>query len=119
MPPLFRPSGSRTKAQRDREADQRRGSARERGYTTRWDKARKGYLLSHPLCAYCEAEGQVTPATLVDHLYPQQTYPETFWETDWWVPCCKPCHDGPKQRAEREGKAAIDALAKRLGRPLL
>jgi hypothetical protein len=36
----------------------------------------------------------------------------------WWVSCCKSCHDGMKQRLERLGRAAIDTLARRLGRPL-
>jgi len=120
-PVTFRPRGLPTPEARNREYDIRRGSARDRGYTTRWDKSSKGYLRSHPLCAYCEADHdpRLTPATLVDHLYPQRIYADVFWSTEWWVSSCKPCHDGPKQMIERQGKEALDALALRLGRPVL
>jgi 5-methylcytosine-specific restriction protein A len=42
-----------------REHDAKRGSARERGYNTRWEKARKTFLMRSPLCAMCQKEGQV------------------------------------------------------------
>lgn len=53
---------------------------------------------------------------LVDHLYPHRTYDGVFWLTEWWVASCTPCHSGMKQAVEQAGKAAIDALARRLGR---
>lgn len=121
MPSAPRSFGGATRGRQEtnREADARRGSARDRGYTTRWDKARAGYLRHHPLCAYCSLDDRTEPATLVDHLYPQQVYRDTFWRTEWWVPSCKACHDGMKQATERKGKPALDRLAARLGRPVL
>jgi 5-methylcytosine-specific restriction protein A len=116
-PTTFRPHGERTKVQRDREADERRGSARDRGYTTAWTKAAKAYLHQHPLCGYCELAGDVTPATAVDHLYPHRGDRELFWKSCWWVSTCAACHSGFKQSIERRGRAALDALAHRLGRP--
>ncbi len=118
-PKTFRARPVETRQQQAKRHDERRGSARERGYTGAWDKARAGYLRSHPLCAYCELDGVVTPATLVDHLYPHRTFEGVFWVKEWWVASCRACHDGPKQAAERAGRLAIDALARRLGRPLL
>lgn len=118
-PALFRPPGSKPKAEVEREADARRGSARDRGYDTRWDKARRGYLLAHPVCEYCRLEGRISAATLVDHLYPHRRFEGVFWCAEWWVASCKPCHDGPKQSVERIGRPALDALARRLGRPVL
>ena len=99
--------------------DADRGAARARGYDSRWDKASRSYRRAHPLCAYCALEGEVSPARLVDHLYPHRVYDGVFWEKQWWVASCHACHSGMKQRAERVGKAALDDLAKRLGRPLL
>lgn len=87
---------------RHREYDQHRGSARERGYNTRWEKARKTYLASHPLCVMCKREGRIAPATVVDHIIPHKGDTALFWDTENnWQPLCKPHHDRDKQRQER------------------
>jgi len=119
MPKRLRPNGSRSKAQVRREHDERRGSSASRGYTGRWAKAAASYRRQHPLCAYCALEGRVEPATLVDHLYPHRVFEDVFWVNDWWVASCDVCHSGMKQATERAGRGAIDALAHRLGRPVL
>ncbi len=101
--PIVRHSNKR---KRDRKADQRRGSARERGYTTEWDKFARAFLASNPLCQYCATQGRVSAAELVDHIVPHRGDAALFWpdtpgqEMTWFAPCCKTCHDGPKQRAE-------------------
>lgn len=124
MPPVFRPSGQRTRRQVKREADQRRGSARERGYTAEWDRASRDFIAENPLCAYCAAgawgdEPRDAPSVLTDHLYPQRTHDGVFWVRDWWVSSCADCHNGPKQAVEIEGLAALDRLAVLLDRPRL
>jgi 5-methylcytosine-specific restriction endonuclease McrA len=106
MPSRFRSATQPTEDQRRREADQRRGSARQRGYTSAWDKAAKGHLTRHPLCVYCEmdawgAGARVSPASLVDHLIPHRGDSALFWNRSDWVACCTECHTGPKQAAER------------------
>jgi 5-methylcytosine-specific restriction protein A len=116
MPPTFRPHGQRSRQDRERDNDQRRGSARERGYTTSWDKAAASFKRDHPLCALCALKGLVVEATLVDHLYPHRQF-GGFWDKTRWVPLCDPCHSGPKQAAERAGLPALHALADRLGLP--
>ena len=80
-----------------------RKSARQRGYTTAWDKARKAFLVSHPLCVMCEQQGHVTPATVVDHRIPHRGDMALFWDRDNWQPLCKPHHDATKQRDEARG----------------
>lgn len=47
--------------------DRWRGSARERGYSSRWERIRLAYLRGHPLCEECEKQGRVTPAEQVHH----------------------------------------------------
>lgn len=92
--------------------DQRRGSARERGYNTRWEKARRTFLARSPLCLGCEAVGRVEPAVLVDHVEPHGGDSDRFWDTSKWQGCCKWHHDVVKQRLEdrfaRGGLAASD-----------
>jgi 5-methylcytosine-specific restriction protein A len=122
-PPTFRPRGQRSRQEVNREADRRRGSARQRGYGRPWDKASKGHLSRNPFCRYCAlgvfGEARTSAASLTDHLYPQRTYPGVFWRTEWWVESCSDCHDGPKQALERKGRAALDALARQLALPVL
>ncbi|MCB5173657.1 HNH endonuclease [Microvirga lenta] len=86
----------------NRDSDRRRGSARERGYNTRWDKARKIYLQHNPLCVMCQKEGRVTPATVVDHIKPHKGDTALFWDIeDNWQSLCAPHHNRDKQREER------------------
>lgn len=73
--------------------DQERGSAHERGYNSRWRKARATYLKRHPLCRQCEDEGLITAATVVDHIVPHRGDQGLFWDTDNWQPLCKRHHD--------------------------
>lgn len=104
-PPLHHPLGQRSKRERDQQADQRRGSARQRGYDSRWDKARRTFLAEHPLCVMCEREGRVTPATVVDHIKPHRGDQDLFWDRANWQPLCKAHHDSAKQREEARGHA--------------
>lgn len=78
---------------------ERRGSARERGYSTAWDKFSKQRLRAHPLCEYCLAAGLVVPATVTDHDLPHAHDPQLFWDNTF-TSLCAPCHNGPKQSAE-------------------
>ncbi len=79
-----------------------RKSARERGYTWQWEKARAAFLAIHPLCVLCEALGVVTPATVVDHIRPHRGDRNLFWLVSNWQALCKACHDA--KRGEEKGR---------------
>lgn len=115
MPPTFRPAGNLSRQETNRQADRRRGSARERGYDAAWDKASAGHLRHHPLCRYCDLVEEVKAADLTDHFYPHRGDRVLFWNKTYWVSSCSDCHNGFKQRVERKGRAALDDLAIRLG----
>ncbi len=72
--------------------DQRRGSARERGYTPRWDAAAKAYLRFNPLCVYCAERGIDTPSECVDHRTPHRGDMDLFWDADNWAAACIACN---------------------------
>lgn len=73
--------------------DKARGSAHERGYTSKWRVARTAYLARHPLCAQCAQSGQLEAATVVDHIVPHRGDMRLFWDQSNWQPLCKSCHD--------------------------
>lgn len=80
--------------------DDTRGTATERGYDTRWRKARVGWLKHHPLCAECERHGETTAATVVDHIIPHRGDRKLFWDRNNWQSLCKACHDKKTGRGE-------------------
>ena len=90
-----------------------RGSARDRGYDTRWDQARRGYLRKHPLCCCCLANGATSAATVVDHIQPHRGDTELFWERSNWQGLCARCHNTIKRRIElawERGEAMLSDL---------
>ncbi len=97
------PSGEtcpcRQKADRERKArfDATRPTARARGYDRTWERERKAFLLSHPLCTRCGA-----PATLVDHIRPHRGNEALFRDKTNWQALCGRCHNSWKQARERK-----------------
>lgn len=81
-----------------------RKSSSERGYGSRWQKARQGYLSSHPLCEDHKKRGHIVVATVVDHIVPHKGDMELFWDRGNWQSLCKQCHDSHKQRLEKSGR---------------
>ena len=74
-------------------ADRLRGGSDARGYNAEWRKARSKFLKQHPLCVHCQAEGRITPATVVDHVLPHRGDRRLFWDRTNWQPLCKDHHD--------------------------
>lgn len=92
--PVHKPKGEASAARPERT------SARARGYTTRWDKASKGFLRNNPLCTCCEANGTAQPAQVTDHTVPHRGDNKLFWLRSNWQGLCKWCHDNIKQPLE-------------------
>lgn len=72
----------------------------ERGYGGKWQRARLGHLAHFPLCWYCQQEGRVTAATVVDHSVPHRGDMTIFWDTGLWRSSCPPCHSAKTAREE-------------------
>ena len=81
------------KKQDRQEQDKRRGTAHERGYTSRWAKASKGFLKRNPLCVRCLESEQVVRSEVTDHIVPHKGDMTLFWDRDNWQALCKRCHD--------------------------
>ena len=70
----------------------KRLTAHQRGYTSRWRRVSQEFLKAHPLCAECERQGRITPATCVDHIKPHRGDFHLFWDQSNWQPLCTACH---------------------------
>ena len=69
-----------------------RQSSSQRGYDSRWQKARHIYLREHPLCVACRAEGRLTPATTVDHIISHHGNYDLMWNESNWQALCNRHH---------------------------
>lgn len=74
-------------------------SASERGYDSRWQKAREGWLKANPLCVMCD---RATPATVVDHKVAHRGDKDLFWDKSNWQSLCKFHHDSHAQRRDNQ-----------------
>ena len=84
-PERFCPKHKAASHKADRDA---RGSSRERGYSWRWEGARREFLLRFPLCQECLRRGRVTPARVVDHVVPHRGDQRLFWDEANWEALC-------------------------------
>ncbi len=66
---------------------------KEKGYDSRWRKARVRFLKVHPLCVKCLEKGRLEKATVVDHIIPHRGSKVLFWDENNWQALCKRCHD--------------------------
>lgn len=96
-------------------ADDQRKSSAQRGYGSKWQRAREAFLREHPLCEDHRKRGQVVAATVVDHKIPHRGDLSLFWDRKNWQALCKHCHDSHKQRLEKSG---VDAGCDVDGKPL-
>ena len=81
-----------------------RSSASQRGYNSKWSKARKEFLAENPLCVMHRQRGLLEPATVVDHIVPHRGDEALFWDKGNWQALCKHCHDSHKKRLESSGR---------------
>lgn len=76
-------------------------TASQRGYNSRWRKARESYLKSHPLCVLCLQQDKVEAATVVNHKIPHKGDQKLFWDKNNWESVCKTHHDSTIQKQEK------------------
>ena len=72
-------------------------------YGRPWRRLRDAHLAKAPLCAFCEAIGRVTAATVADHKVPHKGDKTLFLDPNNLQSLCKPCHDRHKQAQEKGG----------------
>lgn len=76
-----------------RQQDLRRGSARARGYDSRWEARAAAFKKRYPLCGMrpngqapvmsrCHEQGIATPVYQVDHVVPHRGDQRLFWDIE-------------------------------------
>lgn len=60
-------------------------------------------MRAFPFCVYCDQQGRIIPATVVDHIIPHRGDKSLFFDTKNLQSLCKTCHDAVKQRFEKSG----------------
>ena len=85
------------------EYEQHRGTARERGYSRKWEREARRFKTLYPLCGMrpkglkpvmseCYDNGRITPAFQVDHVVPHRGDQALFWDSENnWQCLCASC----------------------------
>lgn len=94
-------AGDECRCQRQRRAayERSRVSSTQRGYDSRWRKARATFL-AKPENHLCKC-GCGRTADVVDHVIPHRGDMKLFWDTSNWQPLAARCHNSTKQSLER------------------
>ncbi len=66
-----------------------------------WKLLRSSQLASQPTCEYCEAQGYLTQASVVDHIIAHKGDDILFHDPENLRSLCMKHHDATKQREER------------------
>lgn len=95
-----------------RKKDRERGTAHQRGYDSRWSKARDEFLAKHPLCVECRKKDYINPATVVDHIIPHKGDKQLFWDESNWQPMCETHHNIKTATEDRGGWSPVATRVK-------
>ena len=90
--------------EQEKARDVRRGSAKERGYDSRWARYSKAFLSQpgHQLCALRLDEGCAVVAQCVDHIVPPNGNRDPlFWDPANHQPACIHCNSVKGHRSIR------------------
>ncbi|KKN49387.1 hypothetical protein LCGC14_0643630 [marine sediment metagenome] len=77
-----------------------RPGSRQRGYTKKWERYRRGFLGRNPLCVVCLTAGRTEPATVVDHIVPHRGDMVLFWKLSNHQALCTAHHNAKTGRGE-------------------
>ncbi len=80
------------------EAERRRPTARQRGYTSKWERESKAFL-ALPANRYCCC-GCGRPADAVDHRVAHKGDQRLFWDRSNWQPMARGCNSAKAARSE-------------------
>lgn len=98
-------------AQKAKKSGNFRGSPRERGYDSKWDRLSVKFRKMHPFCLFCSQQGRDSLTDIVDHIVPVADRPDLIHEWSNLCALCTRCHGrkfGMETYARENG--LLDAL---------
>lgn len=75
-----------------------------------WKRLRLAQLTRDPICVYCERQGRIEIATVVDHIKPHKGDEILFYNPSNLQSLCKQHHDSTKALEESRGVVVGSAL---------
>jgi 5-methylcytosine-specific restriction enzyme A len=69
-----------------------RGTSRERGYDSTWQRLRDAHLAAHPYCQHCFEKGLSVPGQVVDHIVAFKGNEALRLDPTNLMTLCKVCH---------------------------
>jgi HNH endonuclease len=89
---VSQPAPLAVSAQKSMKIGRFRGNPADRGYDAKWTGISLRYRKLNPFCAWCDQDGRVTLADLVDHIIPVRDRPDLVhdWKNIWSL--CTHCH---------------------------
>jgi len=94
--------GGRDKQRYNPETNKKRAETNKKYYTRQWAVLRQRQLSKYPLCAGCQAEGIITAANTVDHVFPWTQISEQAFYINRFQSLC-PTHHATKTQLEQHG----------------
>ena len=73
-------------------SSEKRKLSNDKYQTTQWRKLRQIQLSKHPLCAGCLADGKITQAIHIDHLFPWSQLGDDAFYINIFQSLCHSCH---------------------------
>lgn len=99
--PTYKPPRYRSPTiQADRPRSEESKTHQRRLNDRRWRRFARSFLIEHPLCEECQAEGRLEAATEVHHRISGRERPDLFWDWDNLQALCKSCHSRHTARGE-------------------
>lgn len=95
------PHGGKDKYYYQRDKDKRKESA-DKYNSKQWKVFRQIQLSKHPICAGCKANGFITSAQHVDHVFPWTQIGEHAFLHNIFQSLCQSCHSS-KTQLEQQG----------------
>ena len=71
--------------------------------TALWKRLRLAQLTKSPVCCYCEKQGRIVRANVVDHIKPHKGDEILFYSPSNLQSMCKQHHDSTKAKEEARG----------------
>lgn len=82
-----------------------RGSPRDRGYDSKWDRLSIRFRKQNPMCRFCAQLGRDSLTEVTDHIVPWLDQPELKYDWKNLQALCGYCHRVTKQQMEIYARA--------------